>query len=420
MTGTIDARFSAAFHQPGMKGRLGMDLQEHVVWLSRQPRVQDIWRYLDKVLADILASAVLIQQIPAPTFRELVRANHVLSCFGSCGLVDTGIDNLYNVYGRLPGKDPSAPALLISAHTDTVFPEGTDLALRHENGSRIAGPGIGDNSLGVAALVAIADIMRQFRVKPHRDIWFLANSREEGLGDLSGIRAFYEQYGHRLGRAIVIEGLTLGRVYHRGIAVRRLHVATYAEGGHSWQQFGRPSAIHHLLLLGARLVQLKPPEKPRTTYNIGIIQGGQSVNSLATSASFYMDLRSEDPQTLRELETTVRGIIASESDRVEGISVTVDVVGDRPSGGISADHELVRGAAAALQVVDLDCQLQAGSTDANLLLDRGLPAVTIGLTTGGNTHRLDEYINTEPLVKGMRQLILLALAGAGWEPPPEL
>ncbi len=397
-----------------------MDLQERVLWLSKQPRIQDIWRYLDKVLVDILASAVLIQQIPAPTFRELVRANHVLSCFGSCGLTDTGIDSLYNVYGRLPGKDPTAPALLISAHTDTVFPEGTDLALRHENGSRIAGPGIGDNSLGVAALVATADIMRQFRIEPQRDIWFLANSREEGLGDLGGIRAFYDQFGSQLGLAIVVEGLSLGRIYHRGIAVRRLHVATYAEGGHSWQQFGRPSAIHHLLVLGARIVQIKPPEKPRTTYNIGIIEGGQSVNSLATHASFYMDLRSEDPETLNELENTVREIIATQSDQAEGIRVTIDVVGDRPAGGIGIDHELVRATATALQAVEMECQYLSGSTDANLLLSKGLPAVTIGLTTGGNTHRLDEFINTEPLVKGMRQLILLALASAGWEPPSEL
>jgi len=395
-----------------------MDLQEHVLWLSSQPRVQDIWRYLDKVLVDILASAVLIQQIPAPTFRELVRANHILSRFGACGLIDTGIDSLYNVYGRLPGKDPTAPALLLSAHSDTVFPEGTDLALRHENGSRIAGPGIGDNSLGVAAMVAMADIMRQFRVETRRDVWFLANSREEGLGDLGGIRAFYDQFGSQLGLAIVIEGLLLGRVYHRGVAVRRLHVTCHAEGGHSWQQFGQPSAIHHLLLLGARLVQIRPPEKPRTTYNIGIISGGHSVNSLATQASFYMDLRSEDPETLRELENTVREIIATESDQIEGLRVTIDVVGDRPAGVISLDHELVRGAAAALRAVDLECQYQTGSTDANLLLARGLPAIAIGLTTGGNAHRLDEYINTEPLIKGMRQLILLALAGAGWEPPP--
>lgn len=393
-----------------------MDIQQQVERMSRLSKLDSVWRYLDEVLTDIVSEAILIQQIPAPTFHELVRANHVLSRLGACGLSDTGIDHLYNAFGRLAGLDPEAPALLISAHTDTVFDSKTNLTVRHEENGRIYGPGIGDNSLGVAGLIALADILRQFRIQPQRDIWFLANSREEGLGDLAGIRAFYEKHAEQLGAAIVLEGMALGRVYRAGIAVRRLHVTCHAEGGHSWQHFGRPSAIHSLLRLGARLTEIKPPEQPRTTYNIGLIEGGLSVNSLAPEAGFYLDMRSEDPGALATLEAEVMRIIEQCQNEPE-VRFGVEVVGDRPAGAIAPDHELVRGALAALRAVNIEPALEAGSTDGNLLLAMGVPSVTIGLTQGRNAHREDEYIDPGPLAQGMRQLVLLTLAAAGWEPP---
>ncbi len=393
----------------------GMDIPEHIRRLSQAPLVLEIWQYLDEVLADILAEAILIQQIPAPTFRELVRANHVLSRFGACNLADTGIDALNNAYGRMPGLDSSAPALLISAHTDTVFGEGVDLKVNRTEDGRIHGPGLGDNSLGVAGLIALADILRQFRIQPRMDIWFLANSREEGLGDLGGIRAFYEAHCAHLGSAVVLEGLALGQIYTSGIAVRRLHIQCHAEGGHSWQHFGRPSAIHSLVRLGARLTALEVPRTPRTTFNIGLIQGGQSINSLAAEAGFHLDMRSETSDALATLEAQVMDILA-ECRASEPVEFEVTVVGDRPAGSVSIDHDLVRTAQAVLHSLDITPSFKTGSTDANLLLSRGLPTVTIGLTRGDNAHRLDEYIEVEPLRVGLQQIILLALALSGWQP----
>jgi tripeptide aminopeptidase len=392
-----------------------MDIQQRVTWLSQHPQIADIWHYLDEVAADIIDSAILIQQIPGPTFHELVRANHVLSRLGACELADTSIDALYNAYGRLKGTDSAAPALLVSAHTDTVFEENTDLAIQRKANGRLYGPGIGDNSMGVAGIIALADIMRHFRIRPQSDIWFLANTREEGLGDLGGIRAFYDTHQSKLGQAVVVEGMALGRIYHAGIAVRRLHVTCHADGGHSWQHFGRPSAIHSLLKLGADIVQLTPPASPRTTYNIGILEGGQSVNSLASDAGFYLDMRSEDPAALATLEQQTMAKI-NQARTENGVTYQIEVVGDRPAGHLPTDHPLTRGASAALQAVNLPPIFETGSTDANLLLAKGLPTVTVGLTTGGNAHRLDEYIDTAPLVSGMRQFILLVLAAAGWEP----
>lgn len=391
-----------------------MQLAQRVTNISRTPQIQRLWQYLEEVIPDIVAEAILIQQIPAPTFHELVRANHVLSRFGACALFDNGIDSLTNTAGRMAGSNPDLPAVLVSAHMDTVFEQNADLAVRHEADGRIFGPGLGDNSLGVAALIALADILRQFNIQPQADLWFVATSREEGLGNLGGIRHFFEREGERIKRSIFIEGMAFGRVFHAGLPSRRVHVICKAEGGHSWQHFGRPSAIHEIVRICARLVDIVPPIQPRTTYNIGIIEGGHSINSLASEAGFYLDMRSEDSEALAALDAQVREII--ETTQHDDVTVEVDVVGDRPAGSIPVDHELVQAATAALQEVGITPSYEIGSTDANLPLSLGVPAVTVGVAWGGNGHRLDEYIDPAPLLKGMKQLILLTLAATGWEP----
>jgi acetylornithine deacetylase/succinyl-diaminopimelate desuccinylase-like protein len=357
----------------------------------------------------IIQDAVTVQQIPAPTFDEGRRAAFLSERFVQGGLQDVVIDDVHNVYGRWPGTDPTRPAVLVSAHTDTVFPLETDLAIRYIE-DRIYGPGLGDNSLGVAGLLALMAIFRARALHPAADIWFVANSREEGLGDLGGIRAAWQKLGGRLGAAIVIEGMALGRIYHAGIAVRRLRVTCQAPGGHSWLHFGRPSAIHSLIELGAQIVALQPPEQPRTTFNIGLINGGHSVNSLATSAELYLDLRSESPETLAALERQVLDMM--ESVRRPCVTFTSAVVGDRPAGRISADHPLVQLATAALETIGCAPAYETGSTDANGLLANGLPTVTVGISTGGNAHRLDEYIETGAIADGIWHLFLLALAAA--------
>ena len=357
----------------------------------------------------ILEDAIAIQQIPAPTFAEGQRAAAIFQRFSQSGLEDVYQDDVFNVCGRWPGRDPSRPALLVSAHTDTVFPAGTDLTVRRA-GERVYGPGLGDNSLGVASLFALLDIFQTRQIRPMADIWLAANSREEGLGDLGGIRAIWDRLGDRLGAAIVIEGMALGRVYHAGIAVRRLRIVCRAPGGHSWLHFGQPSAVHGLIRLGAAITDFQPPAEPRTTYNIGLIHGGHSVNSLATQAEMYLDLRSEDPASLAALEEEVWQ--AARQAEQPNLSFSIDVVGDRPAGKIGADHPLVRLATAALDAIDQPVAYEKGSTDANVLLANGLPAVTIGNSYGAHAHRLDEYIETAPIANGIWQLLLLTLSAA--------
>lgn len=379
-----------------------------IIQSQRQtPLLQTLHKHLN--LAQLIDDAIMIQQVAAPTFHEQHRAAVVATQFTQYGLHDITTDAMHNVYGRWPGQQPQHPALLISAHTDTVFPADTSLVVRRE-AQRIYGPGLGDNSLGVAALLALIRLFRDHDVHSAADIWFVANSREEGLGDLGGIRAAWERLGKRLGAAIVIEGLALGRIYHAGIAVRRLHITCHAPGGHSWLHFGQPSAIHALIALGAQITSLNPPQNPRTTFNIGLINGGHSVNSLATSADLYLDLRSEEPETLGDLEQRVREFVAEVQQ--PPLRFEIEVVGDRPAGKIDRNHGLVQLAAAALEAIDYTPIYESGSTDANALLANGLPTVTIGITHGGQAHRLDEYIDTAPIAAGMWQLILLTLAAA--------
>ncbi|WP_119072284.1 M20/M25/M40 family metallo-hydrolase [Aggregatilinea lenta] len=385
-----------------------MDFSNGIIhWLANSAALNEVRQGIDEEA--LLAEAIAVQQIPAPTFAEGPRAEYVRRRFEQAGLQDARVDVLFNVVGRWPGTYPDRPAVMLSAHLDTVFGAGADLSVRRE-GNRLYGPGIGDNSVAVAGLLALLDLFARHSIRPDADIWFVANSREEGLGNLDGIRAVWEQLHDRLGAALVVEGMALGRVYRAGIAVRRLKITCHAPGGHSWLHFGSPSAVHGLIKLGARILDIKPPEKPRTTYNIGVIEGGCSVNSLATSAHFYLDMRSETARALHTLEQAVNAAIAACRNRE--VTFDVEVVGDRPSGAIDPAHPLVQTAVSALHAIGIRGVLDAGSTDANVLLANGLPTITVGLSVGGNAHRPDEFVEVGPVGKGLWHLLLLVLATA--------
>jgi acetylornithine deacetylase/succinyl-diaminopimelate desuccinylase-like protein len=259
-------------------------------------------------------------------------------------------------------------------------------------------------------MLQVIEMFREYRQTPARDIWFVATSGEEGLGDLGGMRAAYQRLQNNVTAVINIEGLAFGHIYHAGIAVRRLHIIARTEGGHSWLHFGRPSAIHGLVRLGAKIDSIVPPTNPRTTFNIGVIEGGQSVNSIASSAAMWLDMRSEERTSLEALEREVRNHITTTGG--DGLQFETEIVGDRPAGSLATDHPLVQGALAALACQGIRGTLETGSTDGNISLAAGCPTVTVGVTRGGNAHRLDEYIETAPIAQGMQQLFILTLATA--------
>jgi acetylornithine deacetylase/succinyl-diaminopimelate desuccinylase-like protein len=354
--------------------------------------------------------AVAIQQIPAPTFGEKLRAEFVLERFHKEGLSDLGMDALSNVYARLPGRGRQAP-LVVSAHLDTVFSSAIALDVRHEP-DKIYGPGIGDNALGVAGLFALAWAMRKKSGRASSrlpgDIWLVANVCEEGLGNLRGMSAVVERFAGNVRAYLVLEGMALGQIYHKGLSVKRYRIAIHTPGGHAWVDHGQPSAIHELATLITRLCALPLPSEPRTSLNVGVISGGSTVNSIAAQAECLLDLRSESQVSLASLAGQVEALI--QAGNRKDVKLDYEVVGERPAGELPSDHPLVRQAARCLEAQGIQPLHNIGSTDANIPLSRGLPAVCIGLTTGGGAHTTGEYIHTQPLEQGLAQLLELVEA----------
>jgi tripeptide aminopeptidase len=356
----------------------------------------------------VLQQAIAIQQIPAPTHAEAQRASYLYQRFVEEGLADVEIDPLGNVYGRLVGAGQALP-VVISAHMDTVFPAGTDLTLRQEQ-DRLFGPGIGDNSVAVAGLLGIVWELRARHLEPDRrstrlpgDVWLVANVCEEGLGNLAGMRAVVERFGAQVLAYLVLEGMALGQIYHRGLGVKRYRIRIQTVGGHSWVDYGRPSAVHELARLISDLTRIPLPTRPRTTLNVGVIAGGTTVNTIAAHAELELDLRSEDPQMLQALASQVEALI----QRVNrpDVKATGEVIGDRPVGKISSRHALVQLAKKCLEDLGIEAQLGIGSTDTNIPLSLGFPAICLGLTRGGAAHTTGEYIHRSPLETGLRLMV---------------
>ena len=355
---------------------------------------------MSEIAAKVLDLAIAIQHIPAPAFEEQQRSRFVLDRFLAEDLCDVEMDDLGNVYGHLPGIG-SAPPLVVSAHIDTVFPANTVLDGSRQT-DKIFGPGIGDNSLGVASLFGLVWLLRQDAALLPGDLWLVANVGEEGLGDLRGMRAVVERFGALPLAYIVVEGMALGQVYHRALAVRRYRITVRTQGGHSWVDFGRPSAIHEIAVLIESLVALPLPAQPRTTLNVGVVSGGTTVNTIAAQAQLDLDLRSEEVPALENLVTLVDSVIGSANR--SGIEVTSEEIGNRPAGHISIQHPLIRLARRCLESQGIQPNLGIGSTDANIPLSRGLPAICVGITTGGKAHTRDEFINTLHVAQGHKQL----------------
>jgi acetylornithine deacetylase/succinyl-diaminopimelate desuccinylase-like protein len=348
----------------------------------------------------LLDLALQIQQIPAPTFAEDARARFVLKKFHAEGLADPSLDSAGNVWARLPGG--SAAPLIVSAHLDTVFPPETNLAVRRETG-RIYAPGLGDNSLGVAALFGLLWQLREQKHHLPGDLWLVANTCEEGLGDLRGMKAVCQRFGPAVRAYLVLEGMAYGHVYHHGIGVRRYKISLHTRGGHSWIDFGQPSAIHELAQLVSALATLQTPMEPRTTYNVGRIGGGTSINTVAPEAWLELDLRSESAEVLETLARKVESLVETRNQR--GVRAEMQVIGQRPAGEIAPSHPLIQLARSILSSQGVDPMLTSGSTDANFPLSLGYPALVLGLTHGGGAHSAEEFIETAPLQAGLWQLV---------------
>lgn len=354
------------------------------------------------LLQYVLDQVAFIQQIPAPTFSEQKRAAYIQQELQRLGLQEVHQDSTGNVFACWPGRERTA--LVVSAHLDTVFPD-TGQPLLTRSPERISGPGVGDNAMGLAALLGLGAWLADARPVYPGDVWLVANVCEEGLGNLAGMKAVANHFGEDVLAYLVLEGLGLGRVCHRGLGVSRFRITVTTAGGHSWADYGTPSAIHELARLVTALNEIVLPRKPRTTMNIGIIQGGTSVNTIAARACCELDLRCEDQNTLGRLVNRIRRMVTG-AER-PGVEIAFDPIGMRPAGAIRPSHGLVKLALECLADLNVMAELEAGSTDANVPLSLGIPAICVGITHGGGPHTDKEFLETGPVATGLEQLICL-------------
>jgi acetylornithine deacetylase/succinyl-diaminopimelate desuccinylase-like protein len=372
-------------------------------------------RYVNtRLLRYVIDKACDIQQIPAPTFSESERADYVFNDLTRLGVPQVSRDAVGNVYAGIHRND--GPCLVVTAHLDTVH-RGKDPLGLERSPERISGPGIGDNSLGVATLLGIARYMMEAKRGFGGEVWLVANVCEEGLGNLAGMQAVVEHFGPRAGAYIILEGLGLGQVCHRGLGVLRYRVTAETAGGHAWGNYGAPSAIHELAGVISAITALPVARKPRTSLNIGVIQGGTSVNTIASSAWFEIDLRSEDQATLTRLANRIKRLVKSRARA--GVGMKIEPIGSRPAGGIRPSHPLVKLSLEILAELNVSTNLEIGSTDANYALSKGFPAVCLGITNGGNSHTVHEYIDLAPVQTGLEQVLqILHRAWDALEPRP--
>lgn len=363
---------------------------------------------------------VRLTEIPAPPFQEAQRAAAVKELLAESGL-SVQIDKTGNVIGELRGMNEKE-IVCMAAHLDTVFPAGTDVSVRHE-GTRLMAPGISDNGTGLAALLAIARAMLAEHIKPQRTILFLADVGEEGEGNLRGMRAVIENYRSRLKAVVVLDGSSTEHVTTKALASRRLEAVITGPGGHSWSDFGVPNPINALVRGSVRFINTKTPAIPRTTFNIGQIEGGTSVNSIPHEARIKVDVRSEGEEELTRLESALRECIAagvrdemeSARDRSKGkLEWKVELLGSRPGGELAPDSQLLAALRAADEFVGNQSRLERSSTDANIPLSLGIDAISIGAGgNGGGAHSLQEWYDPAGRETGLKRALLTLLGVSG-------
>jgi acetylornithine deacetylase/succinyl-diaminopimelate desuccinylase-like protein len=296
---------------------------------------------------------------------------------------------------------------MLLAHIDTVFPADTPLGIRRED-DLLFGPSIGDNSVSVASMLTVFEMLDALGWDTAVDIVAVANVGEEGLGNLCGARAAVKRYLPSLGAVLAIDG-RLGSIVNVAVGSQRWRITLNGPGGHSYGSFGTPSAIHTLARIIAAISDLTVPKDPKTTFNVGLIEGGTSVNTIAASASAVIDMRSTDVSALDHLAKQVRAIVLLHTPPESGLRATIEVLGERPAGSRSEKDPLIQLALQALHWVDIEPKLVASSTDANIPISLNIPSACVGITRGEKAHTVDEQIQIAPIEKGLAQLVRLCV-----------
>jgi tripeptide aminopeptidase len=368
---------------------------------------------------------VALTEIPAPPFKEAARAKAFMAMLQQHGLADVEMDGEGNVTGLRRGTGGMPGLVVVSAHLDTVFPEGTDVKVTRQ-GTRLAAPGVGDDTRGLALVLALIRALDAGKFRTDADILFVGNVGEEGEGDLRGIKFLLQKgkYKDRIRQMLVIDGNESNGITNGGVGSKRYRVTFKGPGGHSYGAFGLVNPAYAMAGAIARFSRIEVPASPKTTYGIGVVRGGTSVNSIPFEVSMDVDMRSEscaelkkvDEQFLALLREAVAEENATRSTKQGSIEADPKVIGERPCGETPRSSPIVQTAAAAISAFGLTPRYSISSTDANIPMSLGIPAITIGRGgPGDRTHSLDEWTDVEPkgnIVNVQRALaLLLAVAG---------
>lgn len=386
--------------------------------IAQDKRVAKALAWCDKNTDWITEQQIAITEIPAPEFAEKERGAYLAKLLASNGL-DVRTDSVGNVIGEREGASEK-DAVLVVAHLDTVFPADTPVKVKRVQG-RLEAPGISDDSSGLATIVGLARAMDQANVKTQSTVVLCADVGEEGEGNLRGIRELMNTYKGRIRAVIAIDGAGTDFVTTIALGSRRLEVSVEGPGGHSWSDFGVPNPITALARGIVEFSRTSVPDDPRTTFNFGMISGGNSVNSIPTEAEVKVDLRSEDEAELSRMESELRKVFAravseemARAPASGSLKLKVNIIGVRPAGKLAEDSPLLAAVENADRYLGNRSRIERSSTDANLPLSQGIPAIAIGGGgTGGGAHSLNEWYDPAGRELGLKRALLAILAVAG-------
>jgi tripeptide aminopeptidase len=403
-------------------------VQQDVARLAASPEVRSAFNWLRTQEPQLAQWQMEMARIAAPPFGESARAAWLAERFREVGLDDVRIDDVGNVFGAHPGFGQRYVAL--SAHIDTVFPANTPLNIRQQ-GSRIYGPGVSDNGAGVIAMLGIASLLRSVRLRHAMPFVFIGNVGEEGEGDLRGMRHIFStpRWKDSIAYSVVLDGAGADTLVSEALGSRRFEVIVRGPGGHSWSDFGVPNPIVILAKAIETFTATPVPTSPKTTFNIGVIRGGTSVNSIPESASMKVDIRSTSMDEMERLDQALRialnhavedetmaAEMRSSTQKRPGVSCEIVPIGNRPAGELPANARILHVIRAVDAQLNNAAQVQRASTDANIPLSLGLEAIAVGGGgSGGGAHTLQEWFDSNGRELGLKRILLtmLALAGAG-------
>jgi acetylornithine deacetylase/succinyl-diaminopimelate desuccinylase-like protein len=408
-------------------------VQQEIARLAALPETRAAFAWLRAEEAQFASWQLEMARIPAPPFGEKARGEWFQERFRALGLEDVSVDEVGNVFGahhsRQPAKSPARQYTALSAHLDTVFPAGTPLNLRQQ-GNRLYGPGVSDNGAGAAALLAVAAALRAAKVPLATPILFIGNVGEEGEGDLRGMRHIFSQarWKDSIRYSLILDGAGSDTIVAEALGSRRFEIIVRGPGGHSWSDFGMPNPILVLARSIHSFSQTSLPSSPKTTFNVGVIRGGTSVNSIPESASMRVDIRSTSMAEMERLEASLRSAIeqameeesraserrTSSQKRSSGLSYEIVPIGNRPAGELDGNARILKVIRAVDTHLGNAAQIQRASTDANIPLSLGREAIAIGGGgVGGGAHTLQEWFDCSGRELGLKRILLALLALAG-------